>query len=148
MYICVPRPRTRGGFKSAGWPQPRPRQRRGERRTSGRAAERPLSRPRPGPGPSSCSPRAAGAPAARRLERALALRARAESRQTGPSTRSRQGRAREFGQSSVTLSPHSTTISSRNPALGDVQRPRTCPASSSPRLLPCPTHPWSHASTL
>jgi hypothetical protein len=53
-----------------------------------------------------------------------------------------------FGQSSVTLSPHSTTISSRNPALGDVQRPRTCPASSSPRLLPCPTHPWSHASTL
>ncbi len=36
-----------------------------------------------------------------------------------------------FGQSYVTLSLHSSTTSSRNPALGDVQRPSTCPASSS-----------------
>ncbi len=40
-----------------------------------------------------------------------------------------------FGQSSATFSPHSTTTSSRNPALGDVQRPSTCPLS--PRLLSC-----------
>ncbi len=53
-----------------------------------------------------------------------------------------------FGQSSVTLSPHSTTTSSKNPALGDVQRPSTCHASSSSRLLPCPTHLWSQARTL
>ncbi len=31
-----------------------------------------------------------------------------------------------FGQSSATLSLHSTRTSSRNPALGDVQRPRPC----------------------
>jgi hypothetical protein len=35
-----------------------------------------------------------------------------------------------FGQSSATLSLHSTTTSSRNPARGDVQRPSTGSASS------------------